>query len=192
VFVVRGPAPSCGVVGRFAVRGDRGVNRVRFTGRVGRRTLGPGTYRIVARTPQTTRTIVVSIVEPGSAPAPARFACASSRGTSIFTALAERFDVGGASGSTSASGSTADGANSSRSTGTAAAIAVETPTPKAGEEDSGVLPAITRRVTALPSPLPEAGSPPWILGAVAFGLLVLGALAILAYVVRFLRRPHAT
>ena len=49
-FLVRGPAPSCRVVARFAVRGRAGTNRLRFTGRIGRRRLEPGTYRLVART----------------------------------------------------------------------------------------------------------------------------------------------
>jgi hypothetical protein len=48
-FTVRRPAPSCGVVATFTVRGHRGVNRVRFTGRVHGRTLAPGRYRIEAR-----------------------------------------------------------------------------------------------------------------------------------------------
>ena len=35
-------------MGRFRVHGRAGLNRVRFSGRVGRRMLGPGTYRIRA------------------------------------------------------------------------------------------------------------------------------------------------
>jgi hypothetical protein len=48
-FVVIEVAPDCRRVGRFRVVGRRGVNRVRFRGRIGRRALGPGTYRIMAR-----------------------------------------------------------------------------------------------------------------------------------------------
>jgi hypothetical protein len=43
-------SPVCDVIGRFSVRGKPGLNRVRFAGRVGRQRLGPGTYRISART----------------------------------------------------------------------------------------------------------------------------------------------
>jgi len=49
-FVVFQVAPDCRRIGRFRVAGRPGVNRVRFRGRVGRRVLGPGTYRIRART----------------------------------------------------------------------------------------------------------------------------------------------
>jgi hypothetical protein len=43
-------SPVCDVIGRFSVRGKPGLNRVRFAGRIGRQQLGPGTYRISART----------------------------------------------------------------------------------------------------------------------------------------------
>ncbi len=48
-FVVTRVAPDCRQVGRFRVAGRRGLNRVRFRGRIGRRLLSPGTYRIEAR-----------------------------------------------------------------------------------------------------------------------------------------------
>jgi hypothetical protein len=48
---VRQVSPACRAVGRFVVHARKGVNRVRFTGRVGRRNLGPGTYFLEARTP---------------------------------------------------------------------------------------------------------------------------------------------
>jgi hypothetical protein len=50
VFTVEQLAPDCQTVGRFSVRGRAGVNRVRFSGRVGRQKLDAGTYRITART----------------------------------------------------------------------------------------------------------------------------------------------
>ncbi len=43
-------APDCRVVGKFRVAGRAGLNRVRFRGRIGRRVLRPGTYRVTART----------------------------------------------------------------------------------------------------------------------------------------------
>ena len=47
-LVVRQEAPVCRVWGALAVRGERGVNRVRFTGRVGGELLPAGTYRVRA------------------------------------------------------------------------------------------------------------------------------------------------
>jgi len=46
VFSVHGPSPSCGFAGDKAVRGRRGVNRVRLNGRFDGRALPPGIYRI--------------------------------------------------------------------------------------------------------------------------------------------------
>jgi hypothetical protein len=42
-------APLCRRVGAFVRRAHRGVNRIRFDGRLGRRRLAPGTYAIAAR-----------------------------------------------------------------------------------------------------------------------------------------------
>jgi len=50
VFTVKQLSPDCLAVGRFSVRGHAGLNRVRFAGRVGRRQLTAGTYRITAHT----------------------------------------------------------------------------------------------------------------------------------------------
>ncbi len=48
-FVLVRVAPDCRVVGRFRVNGRAGLNRVQFRGRIGRRVLRPGTYRVIAR-----------------------------------------------------------------------------------------------------------------------------------------------
>jgi hypothetical protein len=48
-FTVVRVYPSCERVGSFSVRAHAGVNRVRFQGRLGRRTLAEGTYRLVAQ-----------------------------------------------------------------------------------------------------------------------------------------------
>jgi hypothetical protein len=45
-LIVRGPAPSCRVVGYIPVRGRKGVNTVYFAGRVHARRLEPGVYLI--------------------------------------------------------------------------------------------------------------------------------------------------
>ncbi len=49
-FVFVRVAPDCRVVGRFRVSGRAGLNRVQFSGRIGRQVLRPGTYRVTART----------------------------------------------------------------------------------------------------------------------------------------------
>jgi hypothetical protein len=49
-FVVIQIAPDCRRIGRFLVTGRAGVNRVRFRGRIGRKVLAEGTYRITGRT----------------------------------------------------------------------------------------------------------------------------------------------
>jgi hypothetical protein len=46
VLLVRGPSPSCRLVGRKAVTLGKGVSRVRFLGRFHGRPLAPGTYEI--------------------------------------------------------------------------------------------------------------------------------------------------
>jgi hypothetical protein len=71
VFVVHGPSPSCGVVGKKSVRGRSGVNRVRLNGRFGDHTLGPGTYEIVVvaqrgKAHRRVGKISIQVVPPGS------------------------------------------------------------------------------------------------------------------------------
>jgi hypothetical protein len=183
VFVVRGPAPSCGVAGRFSVRGKRGRNRVGFTGRLGRRTLGPGAYRITARTRAGTaaRPVVVLIDPTG---AERSFVCGrSSNGASeLFASLVGSFTSGG-DGSSGTVTPTAEGSSNT--------------TPATGTEekpDSGVLPAVGDGLRKIPEALPKlqtpgsSSSPSGILGAGALVLLALSSLALLLYVIRFLRR----
>ena len=80
-FVVAQVAPECRRVGRFRIDGHRGVNRVRFRGRVGGRPLGPGTYRIKARTLPRGRAVVdtkfVVVMRPE------RHVIASARGADV-------------------------------------------------------------------------------------------------------------
>jgi hypothetical protein len=69
IFTVQQVSPVCRTVGRFAVNARKGVNRVRFTGRVGKRKLVPGTYYLEARTTsgQVVQRVTVVVVN-GSAP----------------------------------------------------------------------------------------------------------------------------
>jgi hypothetical protein len=186
VFVVRGPAPSCDVVGRFIVRGRRGTNRVRFTGRVGRRTLKPGTYRLTARTagrPDQTRRVVVIL---GDGPQE-RLRCPNPNQFVFLGATSFFRETPGSAAPRGAAKAPAPRAKK-----------------KAKEQDSrGVLPAIRKKIRQLPEVLPDVppvprpsvpgdgASPPAILGIAALGLLALSGIAILAYVIRYFRRPHA-
>lgn len=191
VFTVRGPAPSCEVVGRFTVRGQRGTNRVRFTGRVGRRTLGPGTYRVTARPvnrPRQARRVVVII---GDGPR-GRLDCSGTNGFAFLGAAAFFGEGGSSTGSAAVAGAGAK---------TAAKLAPRTN--RKEKESPGVLPAIRKKIRQVPEAIPTPpiprpsvpggdGSPPAFLGLAALALLALSALAIIAYVIRFIRRPHAT
>jgi hypothetical protein len=78
-FIVIRVSPDCTIVGRFRVKGHKGVNRVSFRGRIGRRWLPPGTYRIVAHTPSLpTRPLMVTrLVIFNGKPTPAQVDVAS-------------------------------------------------------------------------------------------------------------------
>jgi type IV secretory pathway TrbD component len=69
VFLVNQISPVCVGVGRFSITGHAGLNRVPFRGRVHGRQLGPGTYRISARTAagRVVRRVTLVVVG-GSAP----------------------------------------------------------------------------------------------------------------------------
>lgn len=178
VFVVRGPAPSCEVAGRFSVRGDRGVNHVRFTGRVGRRHLPFGIYRVTARTRggAPSRPVLVAV---GERRVTNGFACASRAPADPFAEILGTF--GDSSPSTRAE---------PRKSATSAA--------GEKERDSGVLPAVSERLRRVPEALPElavpggSDGPSSLLGFGALILLVLSGLALVLYFVRFLRGAHTT
>ena len=72
-------APDCRVVGKFRVAGRAGLNRVRFRGRIGRRVLRAGTYRVTARTlrPRSATPVRVHLVIVGQPnPLPGELAAA--------------------------------------------------------------------------------------------------------------------
>jgi hypothetical protein len=174
------------------------MNQVRFKGRVGRRNLPYGTYRITARTRGRAASRPVFVVV-GDGAATRNFSCGSSA-ASPFGSYASL--LGTYSGSTSGSSSGSSGSGTpagSDDEGSAAGTAPAGQERKAAAKpDSGVLPAVTKRLKKLPDALPRPSipnastSPPWIIGAGALLLLILSGLALFIYVVRFLRRPHAT
>jgi hypothetical protein len=182
LFVVRGPAPSCQVAGRFTVRGDLGVNHVRFTGRVGRRELPSGTYRVTARTrgSRPSRPVLVPV---GARRVTNGFACGARAANDPFEQILATYGDGSGSNGAESADPAASGVAGRRKTRT--------------KDDSGVLTAVGKRLRTLPEALPKlgvpsAGSPNWILGVVALLVLLLSGLGLVVYVVRFVRRPRAT
>jgi hypothetical protein len=182
VFVVRGPAPSCQVAGRFTVRGNRGANHVRFTGRVGRRELPFGTYRVTARTRggRPSRPVLVAV---GERRVTNGFVCGAAPATDPFEEIFATYGNGSGTAEAESGDPAASGVAGRRKTRT--------------RGDSGVLPAVGKRLRTIPEALPElavpsAGSPSAILGIAALFVLLLSGLGLLVYVVRFVRRPSAT
>lgn len=91
VFTVKQVSPVCRTAGRFTIAGHAGLNRVRFAGRIGRKRLEAGTYRITART-RSGRLVqrVTLVVVDGGAPSRAELAaarradvCAAMRGAAL-------------------------------------------------------------------------------------------------------------
>ena len=101
-FTVTKISPECALVGRFSVHGKAGLNRIRFAGRVGKRTLDAGTYRISART-GAGRVVqrVLLVVVDGSAPTSGELAAARASNECLSTARTTSSTAGGASSNTS-------------------------------------------------------------------------------------------
>lgn len=111
-FVVVQVSPDCHRVGRFRVVGRTGVNRVRFRGRIGHRMLGPGTYRITARTRSQKGRLVdtelVVVTRPDRrkiSAARGANTCASAEGTGRSAAANSSIPGGPTAAQTSGSGS---------------------------------------------------------------------------------------
>jgi hypothetical protein len=73
-LIVRGPVPSCEVVGVIPVRGHRGVNKLTFAGRAEGRNLSPGSYILSLSTvrqplPNAPTTLVKVVSKRRSVPA---------------------------------------------------------------------------------------------------------------------------
>ena len=182
LFVVRGPAPSCRVAGRFSVRGKRGVNNVRFSGKVGRRKLPFGTYRVTARIRggSPSRHVLVAV---GEGRVTNGFACGAGAPANPFEEIGAMYGNG--------SGPTEAAANEPAASGVAGRRKTRT------KGDSGVLPAVGERLRTLPEALPQlrvlpAGSLSRILGIIALLVVLLSGVALVLYFVRFARRPRVT
>lgn len=66
-LVVRGPAPSCRVLGVIRTRGKAGANKIVFAGRLHGRPLAPGVYSVTLARPaqRGVDTVLVRVVGPG-------------------------------------------------------------------------------------------------------------------------------
>ena len=111
-FVVVRVSPDCRRIGRFRVVGRQGVNRVRLGPRVGRHSLRPGTYRLVARAVPGGRTVVnarlVVVRRPN------RDEIAAARGADTCTPAALSEQSGQATAAAGGSGSRAGGPTGSK------------------------------------------------------------------------------
>ena len=162
-FVVIQVAPDCRQVGRFRVAGRPGLNRVRFRGRIGRRLLGPGSYRITARALPSRRTLIDT-----------RFVIVT-RANKKDIAIARVADVcsthrtDGASSSGPAAGS---GVGGSESSGTAASKP-STGGSGARTPDKGVLGVrFTKAVDAVKA------IPPWLFALLGLAIALLAVAAL--------------
>src|SRR6476646_1019184 len=175
LLVVRSAAGSCEVLGRKRVSGSKGLNRVRFNGRVHGRPLAPGRYVIdvvVVRGKSHKRVgrVAVEIVRPGrhltkaQRGAPVEFACADSATSHFLPAAVLDARTGGGAGS-SASGHASKAGRGFRS----AVLGVFKPPEIPGLVGSD-----------------ENGVPAW-LGLGVYIVLVAAFLMMLLYVARFLR-----
>ena len=74
MVILRGPLPSCNTTARFALRGHRGTNAVRFNGTVGEQRVEPGSYLLGIKpvTGSTVRWAAVHVGPRGAQPLPRR------------------------------------------------------------------------------------------------------------------------
>jgi hypothetical protein len=174
IVILRGPLPSCNPTARYALRGRRGTNAVRFDGTVGKQRLKPGSYLLGIKpvTGSTVRWAAVHVGPRGAQPLPRRIVrpalgqCSST--TASRALLVGRFD----------STPTATG-------GTAGAEATKVKPPQPVERvpapEASVLPFLGIQEAA--AELPSA------LGYFLLAILGGSLLGVSVFVVRFLRSP---
>jgi hypothetical protein len=118
-FSVRQVAPVCRAAGAFTVHGRRGVNRLRFSGRVGGHRLASGTYLIRARHGRKTvfeKTVVVGSGAPTANVCP-RGASSSTGGSSTGGSSSGASDAAAHPRNRSAAGGSAGGIGQPRRSG---------------------------------------------------------------------------
>jgi hypothetical protein len=173
VFLVQSGSADCSPAGRFMVKGRRGRNEIRFTGKVRDGRLQPGRYRITpvrirGAQPSGRHTVGVQVLSRGSVPARITTACERSSGPSTTDAsLTEAGPTGGAKAQPRPESSSK---------------------PERKGRLQGVLSAFNPPDLSLPG---DSGTFPWLLQVAALALLSLTAGATLAYVFTYVRRARS-
>ena len=101
VFLVQSGGSDCSPAGRFTVKGRRGRNEIRFTGKLGDGRLQPGRYRITpirirGARPTGRPAVGVQVLSRGSVPARITTACVRPTETSTAASLTEEGAAGAA------------------------------------------------------------------------------------------------
>jgi hypothetical protein len=173
VIVVGGPIPACTQAGRFAVRGRRGINQIRFFGRIRGRELAEGVYVLTIRPrsgPQ--RRVAVSVAEDGArALSPTESSAAVDVCTTAPALAVAR---------TTRSLAVADDVPAAQQAATPAPRPASKPPVEEEDPFSVVLPE-------LGSVTPDASLLPTALEIAALAILALSALGVVFYLIRFLR-----
>jgi hypothetical protein len=168
VFTLEELSPACRKLASFRGRGQRGVNRISFHARVGKKPVEPGTYRIVARRPGgrivMQRTLV--IVRGGK---PSRRQLAAARRANVCPSTAK---VATEPRPLSDGGAPAGGSDSTPGTGSASHKTALPASPPAGHSAGEVL-GVSTSLSPTPKKLPFLVL---ALVGLAIVLLALGAL----------------
>ena len=183
-LVVRQEAPVCRVRGAIAVRGERGLNRVRFTGRLDGRPLPPGTYRVRAEALRRGTVSPLGAVTLVIVARSERIAKARAQPTTCVADIAHVTDAEIAAAASPAGSSTASGKTKSDD---------QVASATASEDDAAIVLARRRplddegasAIGSLPNPFRDA--PPWLqpllLGVLAVAIILLQLAALPARVV---------
>jgi hypothetical protein len=116
-FVVIEISPFCRRVAHFRVVGRQGVNTVRLGPRIGRHSLRPGTYKLIARSVPGGRRVVDTPLIVVSHPNPGLIAAARGADT-CGAALAATVNGAGLAGSTNSGSGSSDGPSAGAKTAT--------------------------------------------------------------------------
>jgi len=187
VLVLRGPGPSCAAAGRLAIRGQKGLNRVRFNGLIGRRFLRPGTYLVtpLGRKPRLGQVLITILPAKGAAlNVTSRPRCLDSTTETANAAIGRAFGVEAPSTSRPSGGVLPLANGAAEQAANAKNTLADS---KSSPSSSGVLGAILS--PPLPAVTTDSGRPS------AFGIAILATLllllvAIFVEVSRQLRRPQ--
>jgi hypothetical protein len=189
-FTILSAAPECRKLGTFSRKVHRGVNRIRFLGRVRGRLLRPGTYTIV---PELVRggkrralghvTVMILPANPrlarAQAAAPVKLECRAAAAGGAKVGAAEPAVSNLASAPVDGSRSAAQ-AGPEATGGVAAASKTRTDDSSRGDP-LGDLPLVS---AIIPD---DAPVPPLLLAVLALAAIGLGSLALIGFVLRYMR-----